>query len=617
MGFCMFGNVALAAAKARSNGWSARTLIVDWDVHHGNGTQNMFADDPTVLFFSTHRYDGGMFYPGGRNGNFTSHGEGAGEGYSVNVPWDVKGAKWRECPPPGDAEYMAAFEHVLLPIAADFKPDLVLVSAGFDAAVGDPLGGLKVSPSGFYRLTKLLMSLAGGRMVVTLEGGYNLDSISLSMAACVRALLGDADAEAASNLPAPEPFHLNTIKDVQAHLAKFWPSLQSVVEKDLASVSNPSPTEVPAASLVGGMFEMQLNLRQYAEDTGGNYEELRKKHEAILFKLDEIPRATSTDVRSVKQAIKQSFGQVESSCRYLAPIIHISSLEQAVRNVGIALKAGVHGVWLTNSGHAVVPWDSKDSQQAVEPQRISLRAKDGPENEIGRAQLQALTECFDAVRTAFPTCWIGLLVPQLNAAQVFQWIATHCSTADAVWLDDLPCRPADVSWERQGFGQLARDMAVRVDAWHSLEDQPHLQATKQARQRCTWLGLVFGSVAVKRQQSTHHAQDEKVQSAACQALLRHWASLARCVCDVVVTDTAENESCMLSKLAAMKRTSGSELPIGLMGSGTASVSTEERDLVDFMFADSSINADAHGDDGESLDIDETRLCDWVARWSPS
>lgn len=85
MGFCMFGNVALAAAQARSKSWSARTLIVDWDVHHGNGTQNMFAEDPTVLYFSTHRYDGGMFYPGGRLGNFTSHGAGVGEGFSVLV----------------------------------------------------------------------------------------------------------------------------------------------------------------------------------------------------------------------------------------------------------------------------------------------------------------------------------------------------------------------------------------------------------------------------------------------------------------------------------------------------------------------------------------------------
>ncbi|CAE8614318.1 unnamed protein product [Polarella glacialis] len=112
MGFCLFGNVALAAAEARRQGWSQRALIVDWDVHHGNGTQNMFEEDSTVLYFSTHRYNGGSFYPGSKLGHLSSHGQGAGAGFSVNVPWDVKGGQRRGCPAPGDAEFLEAFRRV-------------------------------------------------------------------------------------------------------------------------------------------------------------------------------------------------------------------------------------------------------------------------------------------------------------------------------------------------------------------------------------------------------------------------------------------------------------------------------------------------------------------------
>mmetsp|Transcript_64517 Transcript_64517/g.181523 ORF Transcript_64517/g.181523 Transcript_64517/m.181523 type:complete len:451 (-) Transcript_64517:64-1416(-) len=238
MGFCLFGNVALAAAEARKQGWSARTLIVDWDVHHGNGTQRMFEEDCTVLYFSTHRHDGGAFYPGGMYGHYTSHGTGSGAGYSVNVPWDVRGEKRRGGRPPGDAEFLLAFTEVLLPIAADFQPDLVLVSAGFDSAEGDPLGGCKVTPRGFYELTRLLLGLAGGRLVLALEGGYNLESISASTVACAHAMLGDpapanpegcqplcGDAPSDAPSDAPQPSYAALVDEVRTHFAQFWPAL--------------------------------------------------------------------------------------------------------------------------------------------------------------------------------------------------------------------------------------------------------------------------------------------------------------------------------------------------------------------------------------------------------
>eukprot|EP01044_Picomonas_judraskeda_P012483 COSAG03_NODE_1789_length_3521_cov_2.148743_2_plen_640_part_00 len=184
MGFCLFNNVAVAARAAqRAVASCNKVLIVDWDVHHGNGTQTAFIDDPSVLYFSPHRFDEGKFYPGGPAGGPEQVGLGAGAGYNVNIGWPHEGM--------GDAEYAAAWYSVLLPIATQFQPDLVLVSAGFDAADGDPLGGCVISPGGYALLTSLLMGLAGGKVVLALEGGYNLRSISQSSAACVATLLGD------------------------------------------------------------------------------------------------------------------------------------------------------------------------------------------------------------------------------------------------------------------------------------------------------------------------------------------------------------------------------------------------------------------------------------------
>ncbi len=177
MGFCLFNNVAIAARAARASGAARRILIVDWDLHHGNGTQHTFWEDPSVLYLSIHQFP---FYPG--TGSIDETGGGAGRGLTVNVPWP--GGM-------GDAEYAAAFERILEPIASEFAPDLVIVSAGFDAAQGDPLGSMRVTPAGYAWMTSRLSRLAGGRVVLALEGGYNLEAISESAAACLRVLLGE------------------------------------------------------------------------------------------------------------------------------------------------------------------------------------------------------------------------------------------------------------------------------------------------------------------------------------------------------------------------------------------------------------------------------------------
>ncbi|XP_039602786.1 histone deacetylase 7 isoform X2 [Polypterus senegalus] len=188
MGFCFFNSVAIAAKQLQHKLNASKILIVDWDVHHGNGTQEVFYSDPNVLYISLHRYDNGNFFPG--SGAPNEVGTGPGEGFNVNVAWT--GAL---DPPMGDAEYLAAFRTVVMPIAQEFSPDVVLVSAGFDAADGHPppLGGYKVSAKCFGFLTRQLMRLAGGRLVLALEGGHDLTAICDASEACVAALLGKED----------------------------------------------------------------------------------------------------------------------------------------------------------------------------------------------------------------------------------------------------------------------------------------------------------------------------------------------------------------------------------------------------------------------------------------
>ena len=165
MGFCLFNNVAVGARYAQEYLDMDRILIVDWDLHHGNGTQHSFEEDPSILYFSTHQYP---YYPG--SGALGEVGINGGEGFTVNVPLSVGH---------GDREYLEIFEKILKPVALAFDPDLILVSAGFDIYFEDPLGGMRVTPRGFAGMTRSLMGMAdecsGGRIVITLEGGYHVE----------------------------------------------------------------------------------------------------------------------------------------------------------------------------------------------------------------------------------------------------------------------------------------------------------------------------------------------------------------------------------------------------------------------------------------------------------
>nr|XP_043615253.1 histone deacetylase 5 [Erigeron canadensis] len=228
MGFCLFNNVAIATRFLLNQKELGirKVLIVDWDVHHGNGTQNMFWKDSQVLFFSVHRHEFGGFYPVGDDGSHFMMGEGPGLGYNINVPWENG-----RC---GDADYIAVWDHILIPVAREFKPDIVIISAGFDAAIGDPLGGCCISPNGYAIMLKKLMEFSSGKIIMALEGGYNLESLANSVLACVEVLLEDKPVDKSIEV---YPFESSwrVIKAVREELSAFWPILAEKLPEKLAS----------------------------------------------------------------------------------------------------------------------------------------------------------------------------------------------------------------------------------------------------------------------------------------------------------------------------------------------------------------------------------------------
>ncbi|XP_027329576.1 histone deacetylase 15 isoform X1 [Abrus precatorius] len=213
MGFCLHNNAAVAALAAQAAG-ARKVLILDWDVHHGNGTQEIFEQNKSVLYISLHRHEGGNFYPG--TGAADEVGSMGAEGYCVNIPWSRGGV--------GDNDYNFAFQHVVLPIASEFAPDFTIISAGFDAARGDPLGCCDVTPSGYAQMTRMLNALSGGKLLVILEGGYNLRSISSSATAVIKVLLGE-NPECDPENSFPSRAGLQTVLEVLKIQMNFWPSL--------------------------------------------------------------------------------------------------------------------------------------------------------------------------------------------------------------------------------------------------------------------------------------------------------------------------------------------------------------------------------------------------------
>ncbi|KAJ3083647.1 hypothetical protein HDU99_007525 [Rhizoclosmatium hyalinum] len=225
MGYCHINNVAVAVELMLRRKQAKRVLIVDWDVHHGNGTQKHFWNNPDCLYFSVHRFDGGAFYPFSKDGDLDQIGGPNAMGRTVNVPWPFGGFD--------DGDYVYVWEMLLIPIAKEFSPDIVVVSCGFDCQEDDKTGGCFVSPTGFAYLTKLLMdpAIAGGKLVLVMEGGVNPDKMADSVSTCVSTLLGDSlKKNSQAKLVSKE------VKTVVSHVMsvqrRFWKCIEETAARE-------------------------------------------------------------------------------------------------------------------------------------------------------------------------------------------------------------------------------------------------------------------------------------------------------------------------------------------------------------------------------------------------
>jgi len=207
MGFCIFNNVAIAARKAIGSFGVGKVAIIDFDIHHGNGTQESFYADSDVLYFSTHQHP---FYPG--TGSVSENGTGEGLGYTVNCP--LRGGL-------NDSHYMAVYRHILVPLIETFEPGLILVSAGFDAHAMDPIGGMQLSSQGFAAITQVIQEVSsevGAPTVYALEGGYNLNALKDSVSRMMGVLKGVA-------VPAIQPEAFPGLEAIMGAHARMWPLL--------------------------------------------------------------------------------------------------------------------------------------------------------------------------------------------------------------------------------------------------------------------------------------------------------------------------------------------------------------------------------------------------------
>ncbi|XP_062403890.1 polyamine deacetylase HDAC10, partial [Sardina pilchardus] len=301
-GFCVFNNVAIAAHYAKKHYGVKRVLIVDWDVHHGQGVQYCFEEDPSVLYFSWHRFEHQSFWPNLPESDYDNVGKGKGAGFNINVPWNKVGMN--------NSDYLSVFFHVLLPVAYEFNPELVLVSAGFDSAIGDPEGHMCATPEIFAHLTHLLMPLAGGKLCAVLEGGYHLTSLAQSVCQTVQSLLGDP-APLLTNVSSPCESALESLQNVRSAHQQYWTCF-----KHSAAAPVPEPSTKRLRTDVGGGGE-----EVQAEQVTGQQAEEQTEEEVVW--PEPLPR-TAPSVCTAAALPPGGEDSLPQGCRCLVDASHSS-----------------------------------------------------------------------------------------------------------------------------------------------------------------------------------------------------------------------------------------------------------------------------------------------------
>ncbi|XP_072402950.1 histone deacetylase 6 isoform X1 [Diabrotica undecimpunctata] len=337
-GYCFINNVAIAAEMALSSGHAKRVLIVDYDVHHGQATQQMFYDRKDVLYFSIHRYEQGTFWPNLRESDFDFIGEGVGTGHNINIPLNATGLN--------DSDYLAIILNVLLPVAYQYNPDLVLVSAGYDASIGCPEGEMLVTPAFYGHLITLLSGLANGRLVVCLEGGYFPESLAEGVVCSLKALLGDPCYPL--NITEVHPEVIKVINSAIYYLRSTWDCLNlmdcfsypkdDVPLKECLSINSenehlskiiyrftPQPTTVyettgfyPVRSekevfkftkMIEDLRTAYASIYNFSHEVGYVYDELLLKHKCKITTGKEVPERPERITEIIKTFDK--FGLME------------------------------------------------------------------------------------------------------------------------------------------------------------------------------------------------------------------------------------------------------------------------------------------------------------------
>ncbi|XP_039074207.1 histone deacetylase 6 isoform X1 [Hyaena hyaena] len=382
-GFCFFNSVAVAARHAQAlSGRALRILIVDWDVHHGNGTQHMFEEDSSVLYISLHRYDHGTFFPMGEEGASSQIGRAAGTGFTVNVAWNG--------PRVGDADYLAAWHRLVLPIAYEFNPELVLVSAGFDAAWGDPLGGCHVSPEGYAHLTHLLMGLANGRIILILEGGYNLTSISESMAACIRSLLGDPPPLLTLSRPPLSGALASITETIRVH-RRYWrslrvmkvedkeePSLSKSVTKNVTEPANPDSAKrmtTPEGNILDAGTWKAVSASSVEESTLGQAKSETAMVELSQDQSSEAPTREATLDQTTSEADTGGATLDQTTSEETAGVVEITQTLSALCTDNQTLPASPE----QGAASQISPNELIENLRTLE---INCKAEEAPESQI-------------------------------------------------------------------------------------------------------------------------------------------------------------------------------------------------------------------------------------------